>query len=324
MASAIEFYFDFSSPYSYIASEQIEALAARTARALQWRPILLGAVFKSSGGAPLTEVYRPKARYSVRDFARSAAFVGVPYRHPTTFPIGAVAASRAVLWLQREQSPQAVPYIHAVFRAFFVDDRNVGDATVALDIAKSLGVEPARLAAGVQDEAIKNALRGRGRAGHRARRFRCARRSSSTARCSGAMTGSTRSSAGSPADRSRRGTTHDHCRLRYEHVRQLPQGKVGARHHRATVRVARSRHPARPGRARPSFCASIPTARSRSSCSTTARPSQSRTRSSGTSAKARGCCPMTGSAARRCCSGCSSSSTRTSRPSRWRASSGCS
>jgi 2-hydroxychromene-2-carboxylate isomerase len=159
MASAIEFYFDFSSPYSYIASEQIEALAARTARALQWRPILLGAVFKASGGAPLTEVYGPKARYSVRDFARSAAFDGVPYHHPTVFPIGAVAASRAVLWLQREQASQAVPYIHAVFRAFFVDDRNVGDATVALDIAQSLGIDTARLAAGVQEDAIKNSLR---------------------------------------------------------------------------------------------------------------------------------------------------------------------
>ncbi|HQR21254.1 MAG TPA: DsbA family protein, partial [Burkholderiaceae bacterium] len=96
MPSAIEFYFDFSSPYSYIASERIEALAARTARSLEWRPVMLGAVFKTSGGAPLTEVYGPKSSYAVRDFARSAAFVGVPYRHPTVFPIGAVAASRAV------------------------------------------------------------------------------------------------------------------------------------------------------------------------------------------------------------------------------------
>jgi 2-hydroxychromene-2-carboxylate isomerase len=157
--TAIEFYFDFSSPYSYIASEQIEALAARTARPLQWRPILLGAVFKQSGGAPLTQVYGPKARYSIRDFARAAAFVGVPYRHPTTFPIGAVAASRAVLWLQREQLPRVAAYIHAVYRAFFVDDRNVGEATVALDVAQSLGIDAAQLAAGVQEDSIKNALR---------------------------------------------------------------------------------------------------------------------------------------------------------------------
>ena len=46
-----------------------------------------------------------------------------------------------------------------MYRAFFVDDRNVGDATVALDIAQSLGIDGARLAAGVQEEAIKTALR---------------------------------------------------------------------------------------------------------------------------------------------------------------------
>lgn len=159
MASALDFYFDFSSPYSYIASEEIEALAERHGRELRWRPILLGVVFKASGGSPLTEGYGPKARYSVRDFARSAAFVGVPYRHPTVFPVGAVAAARAVLWLQREQPAQAGPFIHAVFRALFVADRNVGDAAVVLELARGIGIDAARLAAGVQEEAIKSALR---------------------------------------------------------------------------------------------------------------------------------------------------------------------
>jgi 2-hydroxychromene-2-carboxylate isomerase len=159
MSNAIEFYFDFSSPYSYIASERIEALAARTARPLEWRPILLGAVFKSTGGAPLTEARGPKARYSLRDFARSAAFAGVPYRQPTAFPIGSVTAARLVVWLQQQRSPRLAAYIHAVFRAFFVDDRNIGEATVALDIAQALGIDAAEAAAGVQDDAVKTALR---------------------------------------------------------------------------------------------------------------------------------------------------------------------
>ncbi len=58
MSSPIEFYFDFSSPYSYLASEEIEALAERSGRELQWRPTLLGVIFKTSGGMPLTEVLR--------------------------------------------------------------------------------------------------------------------------------------------------------------------------------------------------------------------------------------------------------------------------
>jgi 2-hydroxychromene-2-carboxylate isomerase len=159
MASAIDFYFDFSSPYSYIASEEIEALTDRTGNELRWRPLLLGAVFKVSGGVPLTEGYGPKAKYSVRDFARAAAFVGVPYRHPSTFPIGAVSAARAVLWLQREHPDQLGPFIHAVYRAFFVADRNVADTAVVLDLARQLGIDEKRLAVGIQEDAIKSALR---------------------------------------------------------------------------------------------------------------------------------------------------------------------
>lgn len=159
MAAPIEFYFDFSSPYTYIASEEIEAIAERHGREVMWRPILLGAVFKASGGMPLTAGYGPKALYSVRDFARSAAFVGIPYRHPANFPIGAVAAARTVLWLQRHQPTLVAPFIHTAFRAYFVADRNIADPAVVMELAQELGIDVTQLAAGVQDESIKNALR---------------------------------------------------------------------------------------------------------------------------------------------------------------------
>ena len=68
MPTPIDFYFDFSSPYSFLAAEQIDALAARHGRSVEYRPTLLGAVFKVTGGAPLTELAPPKARYSVHDF----------------------------------------------------------------------------------------------------------------------------------------------------------------------------------------------------------------------------------------------------------------
>jgi 2-hydroxychromene-2-carboxylate isomerase len=159
VSSAIDFYFDFSSPYSYLAAEEIEALAERHGRELRWRPLLLGAVFKVAGNVPLTESYGPKARYSLRDFARSAAFIGLPYCHPSVFPIGAVAASRAVLWLQREHPAQAVPFIHATYRALFVADRNVAELPVVLDVARAVGVDVAALESGLQEESIKLALR---------------------------------------------------------------------------------------------------------------------------------------------------------------------
>lgn len=161
MPQPIEFYFDFSSPYSYLASEQIDALAARHGRAVDYRPVLLGAVFKTSGGTPLTEGYGPKAEYSKHDFARSARFAGVPYRPPSRFPVGAVVASRAVLWLLQHAPDKTVPFIHAIFRAYFVEDRDIADAATVSAVASSMGIDADALAAGVQQPGIKDLLKQR-------------------------------------------------------------------------------------------------------------------------------------------------------------------
>jgi 2-hydroxychromene-2-carboxylate isomerase len=161
MAQPIRFYFDFSSPYSYLASEQIDALAARYSREVDYRPILLGPVFKAAGSQPLTESYRPKAEYSVLDFERSARFAGVQYRHPPRFPIGAVAASRAVLWLQKHHPQQATAFIHAVFRAFFAEARDVTGNEVLADIARRCGVDAEAMLAGAQQFETKELLKQR-------------------------------------------------------------------------------------------------------------------------------------------------------------------
>ena len=56
MASPIEFYFEFSSPYGYVASELVDGLAQRTGRPIRWRPMLLGPAFKMTGSGPLTQI----------------------------------------------------------------------------------------------------------------------------------------------------------------------------------------------------------------------------------------------------------------------------
>ena len=75
MTPPIDFYFDFSSPYGYLAAQKIEALAAKHGRAVDWHPVLLGVVFRQTGTAPLTDVPL-KGDYSRRDFERSARFHG--------------------------------------------------------------------------------------------------------------------------------------------------------------------------------------------------------------------------------------------------------
>ena len=103
MPAPIDFYFDFASPYGYIASTQIDEIAARHGRTVAWRPILLGVVFKTTGMGPLPSVPL-KGAYSLRDFARSARLLGIPFQMPKVFPFNAVAPSRAFYWL-RDRDP---------------------------------------------------------------------------------------------------------------------------------------------------------------------------------------------------------------------------
>jgi 2-hydroxychromene-2-carboxylate isomerase len=160
MPAPIEFFFDFSSPYSYLLSEKIEAVATRHGRSVAYKPILLGAAFKVTGMAPLVEV-PVKGDYSRRDFERSARFHGVAFRMPTPFPVGTVTAARALLWLQGNGSAKSVPFVHKVFRAYFAEGRNIGEPVVVGEIATELGIDGADLRAGTQEPAIKDRLKAR-------------------------------------------------------------------------------------------------------------------------------------------------------------------
>ena len=77
MSQPIDFYFEFASPYGYLASTQIDSLAARHDRAVAWHPIMLGAAFKETGARPLTETPL-KGPYLLRDVPRFARLLGVP------------------------------------------------------------------------------------------------------------------------------------------------------------------------------------------------------------------------------------------------------
>src|SRR3982751_197412 len=106
---AIDFYFDFSSPYSYIASEWIEALAARHGRTVNWKAILLGATFQAAElKSPVSHPL--KREYSLLDFERSARFVGVPLKIPAKFPIPTQNAARVFWWLQERDEATAIQW----------------------------------------------------------------------------------------------------------------------------------------------------------------------------------------------------------------------
>lgn len=158
MPSAIEFYFDFSSPYSYLASEQIEALAARYGRTVQYKPTLLGAAFRLSGQRPLTEI-PVKGQYSRRDFARSARFAGIAFCMPEPFPIATVQAARALLVLQQERPDLASQFVHAAFRAYFVDGRNIAQGEVLREVLQRCGADADSVLEATAQPQIKERLK---------------------------------------------------------------------------------------------------------------------------------------------------------------------
>ena len=139
MKPSIDFYFDFSSPYGYLASHKIEALAAKHGRGVTWRPMLLGVAFKATGSGPLPSIPL-KGDYAKRDFLRSARFHGVPFRMPEPFPVSTVAACRAFYSLNDPK--EQVLLAKALFRAHFIDNVNIGEASQVLKISNSLGLRP--------------------------------------------------------------------------------------------------------------------------------------------------------------------------------------
>ncbi len=158
MTAAIDFYFDFSSPYGYLASEKIDALAARFGRSVDWRPVLLGVVFKSTGSAPLAGIPL-KGEYSIKDFARSARYLGVAYRRPSAFPIATQHAARGYYWLAERDPQLARDYAHACYRAYFAADRDISQPDVLHDIVSPMGIDPAQFDAAVNAPAWKARLK---------------------------------------------------------------------------------------------------------------------------------------------------------------------
>ena len=116
--SPVDFYVDFSSPYSYIASEWIEALAARHGRTVRWHAVLLGVTFQAAElKSPVSHPI--KREYSLHDFERSARFAGVPFTLPEKFPVATQNAARVFWWLEESDPERAANWARHCLRAYF-------------------------------------------------------------------------------------------------------------------------------------------------------------------------------------------------------------
>ncbi|MBX3651156.1 MAG: 2-hydroxychromene-2-carboxylate isomerase [Burkholderiales bacterium] len=158
MSQPVDFYFDFSSPYGYFAASRIDALAARHGRSTVWHPILLGAIFKLTGQQPLTTIPL-KGSYALHDLMRSARWFGLPFRMPGKFPVSSIAPCRAYYWLQDRDPAAAKALAQALYRAYFVEDRDISSPEITANVAAKLGHDKSAVLQAVNDAAVKERLR---------------------------------------------------------------------------------------------------------------------------------------------------------------------
>jgi 2-hydroxychromene-2-carboxylate isomerase len=156
--SQLTFYYDFSSPFAYLGATQVEAVAERHGARLVLQSFLLGALFRTIGTpmVPFNEMPVSKQRHAKADMYRWAEHYDVAFEFPTRFPMNTVKALRMNLQLNGAAASQ---FMHAVYRAYWADDRDIDDGAVLTALADNLGLDGAELLAGCQDPAVKLRLR---------------------------------------------------------------------------------------------------------------------------------------------------------------------
>jgi len=158
MADRLDFWFDYSCPYAYIASTQVKSLAARMGAELVMQPMLLGGVFQANGTAQnLSEVLiPPKLAHNEKDFVRWAKLFGAPLQKPAAHPMRTVEALRATIATGCD--PRVVD---GFFRAYWAEGRAPSDPSTVGDVVAAAGHDASAVLAKIQTAEVKDDLRRR-------------------------------------------------------------------------------------------------------------------------------------------------------------------
>lgn len=158
MSKSVEFYFDLGSPTTYLAYTQLPTLCAQTNSQLVYRPMLLGGVFKATGNAsPVT--IPAKGPYLFKDLNRFAKRYGAAFKLNPYFPINTLLLMRAVTGMQLRHPERFEAFIDCLFRALWVDARNLNDPATVAAVLDEAGFDPEYVLAMTTDEQVKQALK---------------------------------------------------------------------------------------------------------------------------------------------------------------------
>ena len=157
----IDFYFDISSPWTYLAFHNIQPLAAEMGAQVAWKPILVGGVFNSVNPSVYAARDHPvpaKAAYQAKDMQDWARRSGIALRFPpTVFPVNSVKDMRGCLWL----APQGglVRFATAAFEAYWGGDEDISQDAVLCALCARCRIDPAAFLAGIAQQDIKDRLK---------------------------------------------------------------------------------------------------------------------------------------------------------------------
>jgi len=154
----IEFFFDYGSPYSFLANGVIPALAKSHGAELEYRPMLLGGVFKATGNqSPMMETVEAKRNYAGGALRRTSALHGVPISGNPHFPINTIGIMRLAVAAQREGVFDT--YHEAIYPSFWQRGLDLGDPEVQADVMRGAGLDAEKLLARASDDDVKAELR---------------------------------------------------------------------------------------------------------------------------------------------------------------------
>ena len=154
----LQFFFDFVSPYSYLASTQLDALAARRGIEITWEPALLGAIMKATGNTPPAAL-PARAQYLMGDLARWAVLYDVPFSFSPYFPPNSMAALRGALHLRATNPAAFAIYNRLMFRATWGEGKDPSSRDVIGAIAKAAGADADAVIAANDDATVKAMLK---------------------------------------------------------------------------------------------------------------------------------------------------------------------
>lgn len=158
MTREVEFFFDVGSPASYLAATQLPRICQQTSATLTYRPMLLGGVFQATGNASPAAI-PAKGRYVFADLERHARSYGVPFKRNPHFPINTLLLMRGAIAMQLKHAERFHAYLDAVFRAIWVDGRDMNDASVVAGVLHEAGIDAAMVMAEITDPEVKAALK---------------------------------------------------------------------------------------------------------------------------------------------------------------------